>query len=78
LLRQLVQGQQVFQQFQQQRDGHNVLQPQVPGPLSTQPPLFHKTEDALDADTWIRPIQSMFSLLVVPCSDANKARFAEQ
>jgi hypothetical protein len=35
-------------------------------------------EDPLDADTWIRTIESKFSLLVVPCSDANKAHFAAQ
>jgi hypothetical protein len=46
--------------------------------LGTQPPLFHKTEDLLDTDAWIRTIESKFSLLVAPCSDANKARFAAQ
>jgi hypothetical protein len=29
-------------------------------------------------DAWIRTIESKFSLLVVPCSDANKAHFAAQ
>jgi hypothetical protein len=32
----------------------------------------------LDADAWIHIIESKFSLLVVPCSDANKAHFAAQ
>ena len=36
------------------------------------------TEEPLDADAWIRTIESKFSLLVVPCSDANKALFAAQ
>jgi hypothetical protein len=47
LLRQLVQGQQAFQKFQQQWGGHNVHQPQAASYLDfldTQPPLFHKTE----------------------------------
>ena len=43
-----------------------------------QPPLFHVTEEPLDADAWIHTIESKFSLLEVPCSDANKARFAAQ
>ena len=77
LLRQLVQG----QQQQQQWGGHNVHQPQAAGyPIffATQPPLFHKTEEPLDADAWIRTIESKFSLLLVPCSEQNKARFVVQ
>ena len=76
LLCQIIQGQQIQQQ---QRDGHNVHQPQVVSYLDflgTQPPLFNVTEEPLDADAWIRTIESKFSLLVVPCSDANKALFA--
>jgi len=76
LLRRLVQGQQ-----QQQRGGHNDHQPQAASYsdfLGTQPPLFNKTEEPLDADAWLRTIESKFSLLVVPCSDANKARYAAQ
>ena len=42
------------------------------------PPLFNVTEEPLDADAWIRTTESMFSLLVVPCSDVNKALFAAQ
>jgi hypothetical protein len=53
LLRQLVQGQQAFEQFQQQqhhqRDGYQDF-------LGTQPPLFNRTEEPLDADTWIHTI----------------------
>jgi len=78
LLHQIVQGQQLQQQ---QRDGHNVHQPQAASYLDflgTQPPLFNVTEEPLDADAWIRTTESMFSLLVVPCSDVNKALFAAQ
>ena len=77
LLSQLVQG----QQLHQQQSGHNGHQPQAASYLDfleTQPPLFHQTNEPLDADAWIRSIKSKFSVLVVPCSDANKARFAAQ
>jgi len=36
------------------------------------------TEEPLDADAWVHTIESNFSLLVVPCSDVNKVRFAAQ
>jgi hypothetical protein len=32
----------------------------------------------LDANAWIRTIESKFALLTLPCSEANKARFAAQ
>ena len=73
LLRQLVQGQ---QQQQQQRGGPNVHQTQAAGYpefLATQPPLFNKTEEPLDADAWIRTIESKFSLLLVPCCNIPKS-----
>ena len=75
ILRQLVQAQ------QQQRVGHHVHQPQEVSYqdfLSTQPPLFTKADEPLDADAWIRTIESKFSLLYVPCSEANKTRYAAQ
>jgi LmbE family N-acetylglucosaminyl deacetylase len=46
--------------------------------LSIQPPLFHKVDEPLDADAWLRTIESMFALLSAPCSDENKALFAAQ
>jgi hypothetical protein len=46
--------------------------------LSTQPPLFHKTDEPLDADAWLCTIESKFALLSAPCSDANKALFAAE
>ena len=55
--------------------------PQVAGYsdfLSTQPPLFSKTEDPLDADAWIRTIESKFALLTAPYSEASKDLFAAQ
>jgi hypothetical protein len=46
--------------------------------LSTQPPLFHKADEPLDADALLRTIESKFALLSAPCSDENKALFAAQ
>jgi hypothetical protein len=46
--------------------------------LSTQPPLFHKADEPLDADAWLRTIKSKFTLLPAPCSDENKTLFAAQ
>ena len=75
ILRQLVQAQ------QQQRGGHHAHQPQESSYqdfLSMQPPLFTKADEPLDADAWIRTMESKFSLLSVPCSEANKTRYAAQ
>jgi hypothetical protein len=33
-------------------------------------------DEPLDADAWLRTIESRFALLSVPCSDENKALFA--
>jgi hypothetical protein len=77
LLNQLVQAQ--MGQFHHQSRGHD----EPPSSsyqdfLSTQPPLFHKADELLDADAWLRTIGSKFALLSAPCSDENKALFAAQ
>jgi hypothetical protein len=46
--------------------------------LSTQPPLFTRAEDPLDADAWLRVVESKFPLLNGECSDVAKVRFAAQ
>ena len=46
------------------------------GFLSTQPPLFHKADDPLEADAWIRTIEDKFSIL--NCTEVDKAAFAAQ
>jgi hypothetical protein len=46
--------------------------------LSTQPPLFTRVEDPLDADVWLRVVESKFPLLNGVCSDVAKVRFATQ
>jgi hypothetical protein len=80
LLNLLVQAQQ-NQQHQQSRGGCDDPHPQVANYqdfLSTQPPLFHKADEPLDADAWLRTIESKFALLSAPCSDENKALLAAQ
>jgi hypothetical protein len=46
--------------------------------LSTQPLLFTRAEDPLDADVWLRVVESKFPLLNGVCSDVTKVRFATQ
>jgi hypothetical protein len=75
LLDQLVQAQQnQFRHQQQGRDEHPSANYQ--DFFSTQPPLFHKIEEPLDADAWLCTIESKFALLSAPCSETNKALFA--
>jgi hypothetical protein len=50
----------------------------LPGVPETQPPLFTKAEDPLDADVWLRVVESKFPLLAGECPDDTKARFAAQ
>ena len=76
LLRQLVQGQQ--NQPRQQHGGWDAQPAGYQEFFGTQPPLFSKADDPLDADAWLRTIDSKFALLAVPCADANKAHFAAQ
>jgi hypothetical protein len=46
--------------------------------LSMQPPLFTKAEDLLDADVWLRVMESKFPLLTGACHVDTKSRFAAQ
>jgi hypothetical protein len=46
--------------------------------LSTQPPLFTRAEDPLDADVWLRVVESKFLLLHGVCSEVTKVRFTTQ
>ena len=73
LIRQLVQGQQNQPRSQQRgREDHVPPAASYQEFFDTQPPLFHKTDEPLDADAWLRTIGSKFALLLVPCSEANK------
>jgi hypothetical protein len=78
ILRQLLQRQPHPQQY-------GGGQPQIPPAattyqefLSTQPPLFTKAEDPLDADVWLQVVESKFPLLMEACPDDTKTRFATQ
>jgi hypothetical protein len=42
--------------------------------LSTQLPLFTRAEDPLDADVWLRVVESKFPLLHGICSEVTKVR----
>jgi hypothetical protein len=46
--------------------------------LSTQPSLFSKADDPLDADMWLRVVESKFPLLTGDCPNDTMARFAAQ
>jgi hypothetical protein len=39
---------------------------------------FHKADEPLDTDAWLRTIESKFALLSASCSDENKVLFAAQ
>src|SRR6185295_5201527 len=75
ILRQLDQAQ------QQPQGGHHAHQAQEASYQefpSTQPPLFTKGDEPLDADASIRTIESKFSLFATACSEANQTRYAAQ
>ena len=79
LIRQLVQRQ--HNQPRSQQRGREDHIPQVAGYqefFGTQPPLFHQTNEPLDAEAWLRTIESKLALLPVPCFEANKTLFAAQ
>ena len=66
-------------QWKQGRHQANPLQASTLAEfLGTQPPLFSKIEDPLDANAWLHTLESKFALLVNDCSEANKAKFATQ
>jgi len=44
--------------------------------LGTQPSLFHKADELLEADSWLKTIKSKFTLY--PYNDDDKAGFATQ
>ena len=79
LIHLLVQGQQ--NQPRSQQRGREDHVPQAAGYqefFGTQPPLFHQMDEPLDADAWLQTIESKFSLLPLPCFEANKTLFAAQ
>jgi hypothetical protein len=78
ILRQLAQRQSPPQHY---GGGHHQRHPMAATYqefLSTQPPLFTRAEDPLDADVWLRVVESKFLLLHGVCSEVTKVRFATQ
>jgi hypothetical protein len=78
ILRQLLQRQPHPQQY----GGGQPQRPPVVATyrefLSTLPPLFTKVEDPLDADVWLRVVESKFPLLTGAFPDDAKTHFAAQ
>jgi hypothetical protein len=66
LLNQLVQAQ-MNQYHHQERGRDEPPSASYQDFFSTQPRLFHKTEEPLDADAWLLTIESKFALLSAPC-----------
>ena len=46
------------------------------GFLATQPPLFYKADDPLEADAWIRTMEDKF--VILNCTEVDKTAFAAQ
>ena len=61
---------------QQHEPHHQPLAPGYPEFLATQPPLFHKADEPLEAYSWLRTIESKFTLHRY--NDGDKAGFAAQ
>ena len=81
LLRQLIEIQRQEQQHHHQDDEGrlNEDQPNVasfPQFQGTNPPMFTKADEPLEADAWLRIIESKFALLVLPCPSERKVMFA--
>ena len=77
LIRQLVQGQQNQSRSQQwEREDYIPPAPGYQDFFGTQPPLFHKTDEPVDAYAWLQTMESKFALLPVPCSEVNKTLLA--
>jgi hypothetical protein len=45
-------------------------------PVTKTSSVFHKADEPLDADAWLRTIESKFALLIASYLDENKALFA--
>ena len=64
-------------QMNQQQPQHHQAQPQVASYnnfAGTHPPIFAKVDDPLEADSWIRLMESKFELIT--CTEEQKALFA--
>ena len=84
LLRQLIELQRQQQQPRQNQVGEGRRDDDQPNVASfpqfqgTNPPMFTKADEPLEADAWLRTIESKFDLLVLPCPFERKVMFAVQ
>nr|CAB3502616.1 unnamed protein product [Digitaria exilis] len=73
--------QQMMQQQMLQQGGQRAPQPQVARYedfLATHPLIFSRADEPLEADTWIRAIESKFTILATPCTSNRKIVFTAQ
>jgi hypothetical protein len=76
MMRQILHNQ---QQMNQQRNDQQDEDPRVATYAqfsALKPPLFHKAEEPLEADAWLRAIEAKLDVLTLPCSEERKVKFA--
>jgi hypothetical protein len=81
VLRQIPQAQQQITQKMKRGPPHGANH-EGPNQVTTyaqfigmKPPTFSKAKDPLEAEAWIKAIETKFSAIVMPCSEENKANF---
>jgi hypothetical protein len=76
MMRQIMHNQ---QQMNQRRNDQQDEDPRVATYAqcsALKPPLFHKAEEPLEADVWLRAIEAKLDVLTLPCSEERKVKFA--
>jgi hypothetical protein len=76
MMHQILQNQ---QQMNQRRNDQLEEDPRVATYAqfsALKPPLFHKAEEPLEADAWLRAIEAKLDVLTSPCSEERKVKFA--
>jgi hypothetical protein len=76
-MRQILHNQQQMNQRrneQQNEDPRVVTYAQF---SALKPPFFHKAEEPLEADAWLRAIEAKLDVLTLPCSEERMVKFAE-
>jgi hypothetical protein len=76
MMRQILQNQ---QQMNQRRNDQLEEDPRVATYAlfsALKPLLFHKAEEPLEADAWLRAIEAKLNVLISPFSEERKVKFA--
>jgi hypothetical protein len=68
MMRQILQNQQQNQRRNDQQDEDPRVATYAQF-SALKPPLFHKAEEPLEADAWLRAIEAKFDVLTLPCSE---------